>query len=82
MSKRNRPTVVEPNEHASVSVRQIDNGFITSRSSYSGGEYKTSETFSKEKPKISLNASTGEAPKAMPRQKSCSSLSAAMKHLK
>lgn len=39
-------------EERSVSVREIDNGFIVSQHSYGPKGYKSTETFHKTKPKI------------------------------
>lgn len=49
-------------EHT-VSTRKIDNGFIVRSSSYNGGtgEYKSSEQFSKNPPKITAPGVSGMA---------------------
>lgn len=71
--------IVQPNDHASVSVRQIDNGYIVAKSSYRDGEYKSSETFTKERPKVELEV-YDKAPARRSRPTSANSLSSAIKH--
>jgi len=38
----------------SVSVRKISNGYIINQSSWNGDEYRSTETYSKEKPTIEV----------------------------
>lgn len=49
-SKPSRKATVSMPKDAEVSIRQIENGFITRQSSYVGGKYVTREVFSKGSP--------------------------------
>ena len=49
---------MEPERH-SVSVRQIANGYITETSTCRDGEYRSSETFSQDKPNLEIARATG-----------------------
>ena len=61
----------------SISIRQIENGYIVNESGTGGnGQYKCREFFSPDKPEISVEGSPGAAPKQY------SSLRKAIKHLK
>lgn len=69
MGRKNREIAVPygESESCSVSVRPISNGYIVSQSSYGGkAGYKSTETYSKEKPEIELPA-PAPAPKTKPR---------------
>lgn len=65
-TKANTPKAVSmpDHQHASVSVRKIDNGYIISRS-HDGpkGEYKHTETFTAKRPKISIPVIEDDKPK-------------------
>lgn len=53
-------------EHVSVSVRKIDNGFIVSRSHSSPRGYKSSEAYHPKKPQIdvlALKKAAGKKPR-------------------
>lgn len=78
MAKK-REMSIEPNDNVSVSVRKIDNGYIVAKSCYGNGEYHSSETFTKDKPKVELEVGEPEA-RAKPKAAPVSSLSTAMKH--
>lgn len=68
--------VISPSHNENISVREIDNGYITSRSTYNKDGYKSCETYSCEKPKLIMEA---EKPKAKAKTKS--GISRAMKYL-
>lgn len=66
------PAFLGDNESVSVSVRKIDNGFVTTERSYSDDGYKCKETFSPVKPSVQMETN---APKS-------TTLSKAMEYLK
>lgn len=76
---KSRGVICDPSESKSVSCRKIDNGYIVSESSYQNGQYKSSERYSAEKPKLEF------APAPKPRAKTSagpSSLARAIAHTK
>lgn len=47
-------------QSVSISVRKIDNGYLTSRSEYRNGNYVSRETFTPSKPKIIIGVTAKE----------------------
>ena len=47
---------VSRDEHCSVSVRKIDNGFVVTKSRHGPNGYESSETYHEKKPTIDLNS--------------------------
>lgn len=77
MVAKHKGMICAPGESKTVSCRQIDNGYIVSESSYDAkGNYKSSERFTPDKPKLELSGRGGAKPKA----RSSNSLSQAVRH--
>lgn len=51
------PGLLTREQSVSISVRKIDNGYLTRRSEYRNGDYVERETFTPSKPKIVIGVS-------------------------
>ena len=72
---KSKGMICAPGESKTISCRQIDNGYIVSESSYDAkGNYKSSERFTPDKPKMELGGA------AKPKARAESSLSRAIRH--
>jgi hypothetical protein len=55
------PATASPgNQRTSITIRKIQNGYVTNQSGYRGDKYVERETFTKAKPRVVIGGGSGE----------------------